>query len=68
MALFTLTINNLSPVLEKKNQEVTVIAQYAEQALQAVRGGGGVQTSGNILAPGGATVVGNWTYTPQASS
>jgi hypothetical protein len=68
MALFTLTINNLSPALEKKVQEVAVIQQYTEQALQAVRAAGGVQTSGNILAPGGATVVGSWTYTPQATS
>jgi hypothetical protein len=68
MALFTLTISNLSPALDKKNQEVTVIQQYTEQALQAVRAAGGVLTSGNILAPGGVTVVGSWTYTPQATS
>jgi hypothetical protein len=68
MALFTLTINNLSPALDKKFQEVTVIQQYTEQALQAVRAAGGALTSGNILAPGGATVVGSYTYVPQASS
>jgi hypothetical protein len=68
MALFTLTINNLSPALDKQNQEVTVIQNYAEQALHAVRAAGGALTSGNIMAPGGATVVGSWTYTPQATS
>lgn len=68
MSLFVLTINNLSPALDKKNQEVTVIQQYAEQALYAVRAAGGAVTSGNITAPGGATVVGSWTYTPQAST
>jgi hypothetical protein len=68
MALFTVTINNLSPALEKRVQEVTIVQQYVEQALQAMRAAGGVQSSGNILAPGGATVVGNWTYVAQASS
>jgi hypothetical protein len=68
MSLLVLTINNLSPALEKKNQEVAVVQQYAEQALQALRASGGALTSGNITAPGGATVVGSWTYTPQASS
>ena len=68
MSLFTLTINNLSPALEKKNQEVTIIQQYGEQALAAMRAAGGALTSGNITAPGGVTVVGSWTYTPQASS
>jgi hypothetical protein len=68
MSLFVLTINNLSPALDKKNQEAAVIQQYAEQALQAVRAAGGALTSGNIMASGGATVVGSWTYTPQATS
>jgi hypothetical protein len=67
MAL-TITINNLSPALEKKAQEVIVMHQYVEQAMQALRGAGGAQTSGNILAPGATTVVGSWTYTPQATS
>lgn len=41
---------------------------YAEQALTNARKAGGSVTSGNILAAGGATVVGTWSYTPQASS
>jgi hypothetical protein len=68
MALFTVTINNLSPALEKRVQEAAVIQQYSEIALQAMRAAGGTQTSGNILAPGGATVVGSWSWTPQAGS
>jgi hypothetical protein len=68
MALFTISISNLSQALEKRVQEAAVIQQYTEQALQAMRGAGGVLTSGNILAPGGATVVGSWSWTPQASS
>ena len=68
MALFTLTINNLSPALDKQNQEVERIQNYSNAAVQAVRAAGGAQTSGNIYASGGATLVGSWTYTPQAAS
>lgn len=68
MALFTLTINNLSPALEMKHQEVERIQSYAQSAVHDLRAAGGAVTSGNILAPGGATVVGSWVYTPQASS
>jgi hypothetical protein len=66
MALFTLTINNLSPALEKQNQEVASIHRYLNLAVQDVRGAGGKKTSGNILD--GATVVGSWVFTPQAAS
>jgi hypothetical protein len=58
----------LSPALERRVQEVAVIQQYTEQALQAMHAAVGTQTSGNILATGGATVVGSWSWTPQASS
>jgi hypothetical protein len=68
MALFTLTVNNLSPALEKQNHEVERIHKYLELAIQDVRGSGGKHTSGNIFESGGTTVVGSWTYTPQASS
>jgi hypothetical protein len=67
MALFTLTINNLSPALEKQNQEVERLHRYLNLAIQDFRGAGGKHTSGNIVDAGGATVVGSWTYTPQAS-
>jgi len=67
MALFTLTVNNLSPVLDKKFQEVQVIARALDLAEQAVRSAGGSVTSGNILTDG-AVLLGTWTYTPQASS
>ncbi|HZV07279.1 MAG TPA: hypothetical protein VE999_19505 [Gemmataceae bacterium] len=68
MSLFTLTINNLSPALDKQNHEVERIHRYLNAAAQDVRGSGGKKTSGNILDPGGVTVVGSWTYTPQAST
>jgi hypothetical protein len=66
MALFTLTINNLSPALEKQHQEVQRIHSYLVAAVQDVRGAGGRHASGNILD--GATIVGTWTYTAQATS
>jgi hypothetical protein len=67
MALFTVTISNLSPALDKQIHEMERIHNYLNSAAQAARAAGGKQTSGNILAPGGVTVVGSWTYTPQAS-
>ena len=66
MALFALTINNLSPALDKQVHEVERIHRYLELAIQDVRSNGGKKTSANIMD--GTTVVGSWTYTPQASS
>jgi len=67
MALFTLTINNLSPALDKKFQEVQKIDTYLERAAAAVHSAHGQLTSGNILDSNNV-VVGNWTYVPQAAS
>jgi hypothetical protein len=66
MALFTLTINNLSPVLDKRHSEVERVRRYLVQAQQDVGAGVGTKTTGNVTE--GSTVVGSWTYTPQASS
>jgi len=66
MSLFVLTINNLSPALDKQHQEVERTHRYLNLAVQDVRSAGGKHTSGNISD--GATVVGNWTYAPQAGS
>jgi hypothetical protein len=72
MPLFTLTINNLSPAMDRQNHEVTLIHKYLELAIQDVRGAGGKKTSGNITDnlgnAGGTVVVGSWAYTPQAAS
>ena len=65
MALLSL---DLSPALDKKSQEVAQIARALELAAQDIRMNGGVKTSGNILADGGVTVLGTWTYTAQAAS
>lgn len=66
MALFTLTINNLSPVLEKKMQEVAVVQRCLQFAENAIRRDQGNTTSGNIVLETG--IAGSWVYTPQASS
>ena len=67
MSLAVITINNLSPALDKKFQEVQIVARGLALASQAIQSAGGQVTSGNILNDG-ATVIGTWTYTPQAGS
>jgi hypothetical protein len=67
MALCVVTINNLSPVLDKRFQEVQVISRALDLAQQAICSPGGTVTSGNINGDGGI-LLGTWTYTPQASS
>jgi hypothetical protein len=67
MPLLTLTVNNASPALDKKFQEVALIERALDLAQSNIRAAGGVTTSGNIINDGG-TVIGSWTYTPQASS
>jgi hypothetical protein len=67
MALAVITIQNLSPALDRKFQEVRFIARALDPAEQAISTPGGTVTSGNIISDGGA-VIGSWIYTPQASS
>ena len=67
MALLSLTVNNASPALDKKAQEVALIARALGAAARVIQSNGGLVTSGNILGDG-AVVLGTWTYTPQASS
>jgi hypothetical protein len=66
MSLAVITINNLSPALDHKFQEVQIVARGLELAEQAIRMAGGTVTSGNITDAG--VVLGTWTYTAQASS
>lgn len=67
MALLTLTVNNASPALDKKSQEVRLIARALELAAQDIGSHGGANTTGNITDTG-AVVLGTWTYTAQAGS
>jgi hypothetical protein len=66
MSLFTLTINNLSPTLDKQHQETQVIQRALHLGATDVRSNGGRKTSGNITDAG--VLLGTWTYTAQASS
>jgi hypothetical protein len=66
MSLMVVTINNLSPALERKSAEVAVIAQALGIAAQNLQGAQGNLTSGNIIGNGGV-VLGSWVYTPQGS-
>jgi hypothetical protein len=67
MSLAVVTVNVPSPALDKQAQEVALIARALALAAGDIRRSGGAKTSGNILNDG-ATVIGTWTYTPQASS
>lgn len=67
MPLLTLTVNNASPVMATKAQEVALIARALDLAAQNIRGPGGAVTSGNIMNDG-QVLLGTWTYTAQASS
>lgn len=67
MALLSLTLNNAAPALDKQAQEVALIARALDIAAGDIRRAGGAKTSGNILNDG-ATLLGSWTYTPQAGS
>jgi hypothetical protein len=66
MSLAVITINNLSPQLDKKFQEVQVVARGLELAAQQIRAAGGQSASGTITDAG--VTLGTWTYTAQASS
>jgi hypothetical protein len=67
MALFVLTVNNPSVALDKQHQESAIVHRALTLAMQDFRTNGGKKTSGNILDDG-AKVLGNWTYTPVATS
>jgi hypothetical protein len=52
MSLAVITINNLSPALDHKFQEVQIVARGLELAEQAIRMAGGTVTSGNASSVG----------------
>jgi hypothetical protein len=66
MSLAVITVSNLSPALDKKSSEVSVIAQALHIAATSIQGAQGTQTSGNIVGNGGV-VLGTWAYTSQGS-
>ena len=67
MALLSLIVNDATPQFSTRAQEVARIARALDLAASDIRKNGGTKTSGNILDDG-ASVIGNFTYTPAASS
>jgi hypothetical protein len=67
MPLAVITVNNPSPALDKRAQEVALIQRALDLAESAIRSPGGAVTSGTITGDGGV-VLGSWTYTPVAGS
>ena len=67
MALAVITVNNASPQLDKRAQEVVLVARALALAAQDIASHGGASASGNILNDGGA-LIGSWTYTAQSST
>jgi hypothetical protein len=67
MPAAVVTINTITPQLDKKFQEVATVARGLSLAAQAISQAGGTATAGNILDDG-AKLIGSWTFTPAASS
>jgi hypothetical protein len=67
MPLAVITVDVPAIALEKRHQEVRVIARALRLAEQAISSANGHKTSGDILTDG-ATKIGSWTYSPQAAS
>lgn len=67
MALAVITVNNPSPVLDKRAQEVCVVQRALDIAESQIRTAGGAAASGTMIDAGGITL-GTWTYTAVASS
>jgi hypothetical protein len=67
MALAVVTVNNPSPAMNTRAQEVALIQRALDLAESAIRGPGGAVASGNIMGDG-QVLLGTWTYTAVASS
>jgi hypothetical protein len=66
MALAVITVNNPSPALDKRAQEVQIVHRALDLAANDIRRNGGAKASGT-MTDGGVTI-GTWTYTAQAAS
>jgi hypothetical protein len=67
MPLAVITVDVPALALEKRHQEVRVIARALRLAEQAICSTNGQQTSGDIMTDG-ATVIGSWKYSPTATN
>lgn len=66
MSLAVITVNNPSPALITRNQEVQLVARAMDIAENQIRSAGGAAASGTMIDQG--VTLGTWTYTAVASS
>jgi hypothetical protein len=66
MSLAVITVNNPSPALDKRAQEVQIVHRALVIAEGQIRSAGGAVSSGT-MTDGGVTL-GTWTYTAVAGS
>lgn len=66
MALAVITVNNPSPAMVTRNQEVQIVARALDIAENQIRSAGGTVASGTMTDEG--VTLGTWTYTAVASS
>lgn len=66
MALAVITVNNPSPAMQTRNQEVQIVARALDIAESQIRIAGGFSASGTMIDEG--VTLGTWTYTAVASS
>ena len=66
MALAVITVNNPSPALTTRNQEVYLVNRALDIAESQIRSAGGASASGTMTDEG--VTLGTWTYTAVASS
>jgi hypothetical protein len=66
MALAVITVNNPSPALDKRFQEVQIIQRALAIAENQIRSAGGATASGTMTDAG--VTLGTWVYTAVATS
>jgi hypothetical protein len=66
MPLAVVTVNNPSPALDKRHQEVQIVQRALDIAEIQIRSAGGAVASGTMIDAG--VTLGTWTYTAVASS
>jgi hypothetical protein len=66
MALAVITVNNPSPALDKRHQEVQIIQRALAIAESQIRSAGGTVASGTMTDAG--VTLGTWAYTAVAGS
>jgi hypothetical protein len=66
MALAVITVDNPSPVLDKRAQEVQIVNRALDIAESQIRSAGGAVSSGTMTDAG--VTLGTWTYTAVAGS